>query len=133
MKNLVTPKPRHIDAAKEACGLIGLADCDHEFCAPQDTAPLADYALVVTAHHDEDDGVHWHGDLYRAGVKVLAVGNRGDGGPNHYRGGTDLVGEWRDEYARFRAAAREAFPAVEYEVEDCAVGFLDLVAQVGPL
>lgn len=131
MDTITTPTPVHVAAVKAICDWPG---CDHELCVPQDLAPLADYALVVTASHDALDGIYWEGDLYRAGERVLVVGNRGDGGPNMYLGRHDLpLAAYRREVDAFRTAARGAFPTATYEPEDVAVAFLDLVAQMGAL
>jgi hypothetical protein len=128
---ITTPTRAHVDAVRTACDFPG---CDHKFCVPQDVTPLAAYALVVTASHDALDGVYWEGDLYRDGDKVLVVGNEGRGGPNTYLARHDLpLAAYAREMDEFGYAARAAFPTVRYEAEDIAVGFLDLVQQIGPL
>lgn len=127
-KTLTTPTPAHVDAAKAVCDY---PDCDHEFCAPVDVAPLTDYALEITASHDALDGVYWEGYLYRTGEKVLVVGNRGDGGPNIYCGDRTITTDWHAAHREFLAAAKAAFPTVTFEQDDCAVAFLDLVAEMG--
>lgn len=123
----VTPTAAHIAVLKAQ-----LPADEQEFTVPVELAPLADYAVVVTAEHDALDGVYWEGFIYRAGAKVLVVGNRGDGGPNVYYGlgGTQSIAAGVAEEKAFKAAAREAFPSL-YEPEDAATAFLDLVWQIG--
>lgn len=123
-----TPTPDHVAILK-----ANLPADELEFIVPDDLAPLADYALAVTFSRDSRDGVQWEGFLYRAGEKVLFVGNDGQGGPDdiYGLGGTQAIAVANSERAAFLAAAKQAYPNVRYEPEGAAIGFLDLVFQIG--
>lgn len=126
--NTTTPTADHVAILK-----ANLPADELEFLVPDDLAPLADYALVVTFSRNTRDGFMWEGDLYRAGEKVLLVGNDGQGGPDNIYGigGTQAIAVGNREREAFVAAARKAYPSVKYEPEGAAIGFLDLVFQIG--
>ena len=119
----VRPSAKLVEQAIAACNF---QNCNHEFCAPADWVAIEEYSVRVGEHMIETErGYAWQGTVYKAGVAVFDVMNSGDGGANRYGIRLNVPGE----IALFQAAAAFAFPTVRVEADDCAVGFLDLIAQ----
>lgn len=96
-----------------------------EFVVPATIAPIKHYAFTLEYSHDGRDGALWAGYIWHLGKKVIRVENRGDGGPNWY---DPVAAADREVVKAYIAAAREAFPTVQYEPESALTAFLDMIA-----
>lgn len=107
----------------EACDF---KDCDHAFCAPDNLEPVKDYSIRIRKSFETHDGYYWEGDIYRDDTPIISVYNEGNGGPNNYY---QMTGQDRTVVEEFMAAARAAFPRLEWEPQEALVGFLDMCFQ----
>ena len=123
MKTLTTPTQKAVNRLKE--------NSLTSWCVPTDVEPLKNYALEVqTSQNNSRGGNEWEAVLYKNGLPIMSVENRGDGGCNYYHA---ILGDrnlHRVELAAFEEASEKAYPNRKYEQTDIACSFLDCVANL---
>lgn len=112
-----------VKAIIEACDF---KDCDHAFCAPDNLEPVSKYSIVITKSFTTHDGYYWEGDIYLEGQPIISTYNEGCGGPNYYHA---MAGHDRGVVDAYIAAAREAFPRLQWEPQEALTCFLDMCFQ----
>jgi signal transduction histidine kinase len=96
-----------------------------EFSVPATIEPVKQYAFTLEYCHEGRDGYLWAGHIWHLGKKIIHVQNDGNGGPNWY---DPVTAGDRESVKAYIAAAKEAFPTVQYEAEDALTSFLDTIA-----
>jgi hypothetical protein len=117
------PTQEMVNAIIAACDY---KDCDHAFCAPDHLEFVKDYSIRVTKSCETMDGYYWEGTIYHGEKPIIFVYNEGCGGPNIYWQKDGLDASVVDD---FSAAAKAAFPRLEFEPEEALTSFLDMCFQ----
>lgn len=119
IKPLVTPTAELVKLLKK--------HKDAKWAVPEKFEAIKDYALKITFSREGRNGIMWEGKLYKSGVHILDVEDRGDGGALRFDATKKNLDSWRREETEFFAASQKAYPSTKAEPFAKAIFFLDVI------